>query len=242
MKEIREIKKEALSKLQGNWGEVVGTILAYSVIMLIIHLILGFMFNFSNQASSNIKNILNLILGGPIALGFATFYLSLIRYKKTSYRYVLNGFSDFGNAFGVNLMVGVFSFLWSLLFIIPMVILIVVLIAVSKAHPYYTSPFIIIPGIIAITIFLNRYLLAFYILSDDPNKGVFSSISKSVEYMDGYKVKAFLLNLSFIGWTILAIVTLGIGFLWLGGYTATAQAIFYEEILKVNGVYKVDEE
>jgi uncharacterized membrane protein len=53
--------------------------------------------------------------------------------------------------------------------------------------------------------------------------------------MKGYKWKFFLLNLSFIGWAFIAIFTLGIGFLWLSPYVATAQATFYNEFIAPQG-------
>ena len=39
-----------------------------------------------------------------------------------------------------------------------------------------------------------------------------------------------MLQLSFIGWILLAIVTLGIGFLFVGPYMQTANAAFYEDL------------
>lgn len=50
--------------------------------------------------------------------------------------------------------------------------------------------------------------------------------------MNGYKRKLFLLDLSFIGWHILAILSLGIGYLWLIPYIYTTKAVFYENLLK----------
>jgi uncharacterized membrane protein len=40
----------------------------------------------------------------------------------------------------------------------------------------------------------------------------------------------FLLSLSFIGWALLCILTLGIGFLWLIPYINVSVAKFYQDI------------
>ena len=48
--------------------------------------------------------------------------------------------------------------------------------------------------------------------------------------MVGYKWKYFLLYLSFIGWGILAMITLGIGLLWLIPYATTSLAAFYDKL------------
>ena len=57
-----------------------------------------------------------------------------------------------------------------------------------------------------------------------------AAIEKSMRMMRGNKMKLFLLDLSFIGWAILCIFTLGIGFLFLSSYKETAHAHFYDDI------------
>ena len=54
--------------------------------------------------------------------------------------------------------------------------------------------------------------------------------SRSQQMMKGYKMKLFLLDLSFIGWILLCLVTFCIGFLWVKPYIETAHAKFYEEL------------
>jgi len=56
------------------------------------------------------------------------------------------------------------------------------------------------------------------------------AIDKSKAMMDGYKWKYFCLNLRFIGWAILCIFTLGIGFLWLAPYIMVSHAKFYDDL------------
>ena len=50
--------------------------------------------------------------------------------------------------------------------------------------------------------------------------------------MNGYKAEIFMLGLSFFGWFLLCILTLGIGFLWLIPYMNTSFALFYTKVLK----------
>ena len=50
--------------------------------------------------------------------------------------------------------------------------------------------------------------------------------------MDGYKAQLFILNLSFIGWHILSIFTLGIGYLWLTPYISATKAAFYNNLIQ----------
>ena len=82
----------------------------------------------------------------------------------------------------------------------------------------------IIPGIIA----SFRYALAFYILADHPEIGIFEAIRESKRLMYGNKLKLFCLELSFIGWFILGLLTAGIGMLWVMPYIIASTAGFYE--------------
>ena len=52
----------------------------------------------------------------------------------------------------------------------------------------------------------------------------------SMQMMKGNKWRLFCLQLSFIGWAILCVLTLGIGYLWLNPYMNAAIAAFYDEV------------
>lgn len=56
----------------------------------------------------------------------------------------------------------------------------------------------------------------------------------SQQIMKGNKGNLFVLSLSFIGWAILAIFTLGIGYLWLTAYINVSMVCFYEEVSNKN--------
>jgi uncharacterized membrane protein len=85
---------------------------------------------------------------------------------------------------------------------------------------------LIIPGIIAAI----SYSMTFYILADDNSIGAMDAIDKSKKMMDGYKWKCFCLGLRFLGWALLCILTLGIGFLWLMPYMQVSMAKFYDDV------------
>ena len=59
---------------------------------------------------------------------------------------------------------------------------------------------------------------------------VMEAIARSKELMDGNKGRLFCLQLSFIGWRLLCVLTLGIGYLWLAPYQNAAEAAFYREV------------
>ncbi len=84
----------------------------------------------------------------------------------------------------------------------------------------------IIPGIIK----AFAYALTPYLLVDCPDLSALQCIKLSNEMMKGHKFDLFYLYLSFIGWILLAILTLGIGMLWLIPYMQTSTASFYLDV------------
>lgn len=85
---------------------------------------------------------------------------------------------------------------------------------------------LVIPGIIA----TYSYAMTEYVLADNPGLTATEALSKSKEMMTGNRWRLFCLQFSFIGWALLASLTLGIGNLFLTPYTEAAVAAFYREV------------
>ena len=75
-------------------------------------------------------------------------------------------------------------------------------------------------------------------LETDTYQGSFYAIRQSRKLMKGYKGKLFMLDLSFIGWNLLAKMTYGILNIMVLPYTATAYILFYEELKKEKAISK----
>ena len=84
----------------------------------------------------------------------------------------------------------------------------------------------IIPGIVK----GYSYAMTLYILRDYPELGPRGATLKSKLMMRGHKRELFLLNLSFIGWIALGIITCGIGLLFVYPYMRAAHAHFYNDV------------
>ena len=139
-----------------------------------------------------------IILGGPLALGFLGYFSRKARGEQAKLGNLFDGFKLLGKSLSLFLLKGIFLALWSCLFIIP--------------------------GIVKSL----SYSMAFFILRDNPNIKATEAITRSRKMMNGNKGKLFGLYLSFIGWGILCILSLGIGFLWLIPYINLSVANFYE--------------
>ena len=152
------------------------------------------------QVIPTVGPVLVLFIAGPMLVGISMFSLSLSRGENARLEQIFEGFKNYGTVLGAYLLMVLFIFLWMLL--------------------------LIIPGIIAAI----AYSQTFYILAEDDAISSMDALKKSKEMMDGYKWKYFCLGLRFIGWALLCILTLGIGFLWLSPYIQISYAKFYEDI------------
>ena len=152
--------------------------------------------------------IAGLIIAGPLMLGVVIFSLRIARNEEARIEQMFEGFNNFGTALAAYLLMVVFIILWMLL--------------------------LIIPGIIAAL----SYSMTFYIIADDPAIEPMQAIDKSKAMMDGYKWKYFCLMLRFMGWALLCILTLGIGFIWLMPWMQVSMAKFYDDV-KANALIPV---
>ena len=113
------------------------------------------------------------------------------------------GFSNYGKTFGTLLLRDVYLFLWMLLLLIP---------GIVKSYSYCMVP---------------------YILAEHPELSANEIITRSREMMNGNKWRAFVLDLSFIGWEILSVLSLGIVHIfWTSPYMHSTHAALYEELKK----------
>ena len=74
-----------------------------------------------------------------------------------------------------------------------------------------------------------------FLLVDHPEMGAAESIDESRRLMDGNKWRLFVLCLSFLGWGLLCILTLGILSFWLVPYMHTTFAAFYRSVVAEKG-------
>lgn len=144
--------------------------------------------------------IVSFLIAGPFAVGLAIFFLSVSRNEDSRLAMLFDGFARFGTTLAAYLLMVIFLCLWLLLFIIPGII---------KSY---------------------SYSMTFYIIADDPSVGALEAITRSRAMMDGKKWKFFCLNMRFIGWALLCVLTCCIGFLWLIPYISTSTARFYDDV------------
>ena len=154
--------------------------------------------------------LVSFVLGGVVQLGYAQYLLKQHDREITSVRELFSQFDRFGQAFLQKFLRGLYTFLWALLFIIPGII---------KSFSYAMTPFI---------------------MAENPNMTAKEAITASKQLMEGHKWELFCLGFSFIGWYLLAALTLGIGSFFLNPYVEAAYAAFYRDKISPKNVTYYD--
>lgn len=209
MKTNQDFKNAALEALKGNWAPAVVCTIVYLLISIGLSLVQPTVEDPTAITRMQIAGmvaymLLTLLVMGPLGFGFYQAFRVLL--TEGDNKLTANCFKlTFGNYVknvAAFLLVTLFTFLWMLLLIIP---------GIVKALAYSMTPFI---------------------LKDFPELSVNQAINLSQKMMKGHKFDYFWLGLSFIGWLLLGILTLCIGYIWLIPYMYTSYAAFYEEVKK----------
>ena len=193
-----ELKAAAKQQIKGKIG-----------ILFVITLIIGAISGLANLILSFVPMVglvATVIITPAFALSIARIYLSLTTGATPVVKDAFNGFDDFWSAFKVTFLVGIYTFLWSLLFVIP---------GIVKAY---------------------SYSMATYRLAENKGKYARECIAESKDMTHGHKMDLFVLSLSFIGWILLCTITFGIAYIWVGPYMQTTFANAYKALRPVQTV------
>ena len=187
MKTNPEIRKDVSALMQGNWTNMV----LISLVFCLIGAFTAYSFP------------LVLFVYCPLALGFVITMMHFVRRTKSvSVEDLFSAFNAkfYWKSMGLGILVWVYTFLWSLLFLVPGVI---------KGCSYFLAP---------------------YILVDNPELTAEEAICRSMRLMEGHKMQLFLMSLGYFCLATLSSLLLFIPMIWLAPYYTVAYVKFYEEV------------
>ncbi|MCC6095560.1 MAG: DUF975 family protein [Eubacterium sp.] len=145
--------------------------------------------------------VMDIFLFKPLEVGIRKFYYTNL-HQKAELKELAAGFDhSYMNVVKIMFFRGLYTFLWSLLFVIP---------GIVKSYEYRMIP---------------------YLLAEHPEMSMEEAFAISRNMMDGNKWKAFVLDWSFILWEFLSAVTLGIvGIFYVNPYVAQTSAALYDAL------------
>ncbi len=144
-----------------------------------------------------VYSIIMFTIGSAVSVGYCQFNLDMVDGIKPRLGTLFSCFSQMKTAIITKLLTLLYVTLGYLLFIIP--------------------------GII-----MNfSYSMAIFVLAENPDMTAREALRESKRIMKGHKWQLFCLNLSFIGWAFLSVLTFGIGLIWVLPYASASYAAFY---------------
>lgn len=186
----KELKGNAKQQVKGN----VGIYFLSGLIIFIVSVILMFI-PFASFAT--------ILFMAPMYLGMAKLTLSITAGERGTISKVFEGFNEFGKSILTQILVNIFTFLWTLLLIIPGII---------KGY---------------------SYSMVMYILAENPDISSMDAIRESQRIMKGHKWEYFVLLLSFILWDLLGIITLGLAFIYIQPYKMITIGNYYNYLKSI---------
>ncbi|HMM05188.1 MAG TPA: DUF975 family protein [Clostridiales bacterium] len=242
-----EMKAAAKSALEGKWGTAIGALLLSQVVPAVVLCIaiclMVFMaylcIGYGAVGSGIIIWILVYIFEfafiflilGPLTITYRFFNLRLGRglevnatmpyqcFQGVQYRRVALSY----------FMYTLFIFLWSLIFVVPA--LLVILLPEPWSFVLYILCF---PLLIPMYVKMLSYDMMFFVMLDHPETNWQSALNESKQMMHGHKTDLFVLYLSFIPWLLLVGVTAGLAGLYVYPYMYTTVANFYRSLKEEN--------
>lgn len=229
-----ELKGLSKSQLKGYWKAPILLTLIYGVVVLAISLVQNL---FMSESAAFLFLLLTLVIEVWAAVGFPNFYLKFIKDREnTTFKDFLVPRTVLLKSLGYVLTMSLIGAFVG--FIIGLSIVSSVFYSVFAGELYVEPSWgviivvMLVFGII-LTIFSLSIAMTTFILVDKKYIRLFEAMGLSMKMMKGYKWKLFILYLSFIGWGLLCILTLGIGYLWLAPYMSLTFTNFYKELDKI---------
>ena len=186
-----------------------------------------YLFTLQRIASFLLLELLIFLYQWIMQYGYVAYALGLARRTGPGYKTLLEGFSHIGRALGVSFFTALFVTLWGLLGMVPYFVFLILGAALQDLSIIMFSPVLAFLGTILPFVISYRYRLATYFLLDGPDMGVLASIRESKVTMRGRKWQLFVMDLSFLGWGLLSLITFGIVGLWAEPYMWVTEANFY---------------
>ena len=231
-----DFRKEAREKLSGKWGKAACITLAY----VFIFAVLGFIEGLFSDTIEALISIFATIIEVPLALGLIISLVKLFNNEDVkAFDFLSSGFNNFGKSWGITWNIALKMIFPILLTIVAYIVLVYGIFSYSSSilslENSSSGGIWVLVGFILLIVSLiwnitksYYYQLSYIVSAEKPELSSKEAVEESEKLMAGKRGKLFCLQLSFIGWAILVIFTLGIGYLWLAPYIQFANIAFYK--------------
>ena len=223
--------------MSGKWGKAVCLTLAYLVVFFVLGLIKGLF----PESMEGIFSLISTVIEVPLSFGLIIAFMKLYNDEEVkAFDFFSLGFSNFARSWKISLQILVKMIVPVILIIVSYVLILFGSVGIIGTSYYSSSAtvgfvFLSVVGFILLIVSMiwaitksYYYQLAYLVAVDNSELTANEVVEKSKELMTDNRAKLFCLQLSFIGWAILAAIPFGIGYLWLAPYVQFASIAFYK--------------
>lgn len=228
-----ELKRRARETLCGHWGILIGTLVL--IILITYGAIMPFylIFLLGQTVAALwvylIGVVMIMLVSAILNAGMAGMYIKIAREQEITlgamfsefvhrpYRYVAASLL-FGLLGTVCVFPGYIILMWGTFRRQYLIVLL--------------GGLLLAGGVVLCVVLALRYTLVTYLFLDNPQLGVIAAFKESARLMKGNKGRRFYLELSFIGWSFLSMLSCGIGMLWVMPYMTQTYVQFYLDVIE----------
>ncbi len=232
-KPFRELKRLAKVQLQGKYGTLIGALILQEFLVLFATGILSMLLPGTDTLSNVLYYILTFIIqliAGILQAGVSFLYLKAACGMQCSVGDIFYCFKHSPDkAIKIEFVLAIINAVCML----PSDILtwkypITSLTDYDELAMMYSVTLLCMMVYVVITL---AFTPVFYMMPDFPHYTVKDIFKKSIEVMKGNKMRYFLLDLSFVPWMFVGILTCGIGLLWILPYMNMTSTNFYLDLM-----------
>lgn len=229
-----QIRQMARAKLRGKWHKAAPVFTVYILLSQLPAIVLALMgYSTAIQLTpeviagetmptlpplSWIGSVYNIAVAGALAVSLATLTLNIIRDEQFGMWTLGHGFKMFKQSLFTFIMRAIYSFVWTMIFMIPAFVVLSFSIMTGSNFLAILGAAIMMFCAIAAMLYVLRYELSYYVATDNPGMKATFALANSSRLMHGNIWNFIRLNITFIGWAILASVPEGICGFFMGKY------------------------
>lgn len=230
-REVKELKRIARGNLQGNFLELIRAFVFCNLIVSLIEMPFSWMTNEVQFSTQNMiyYGALILITIASVVLTVGQYCLHL-RIARTGKLHLGELFYPLMHDANRLIIAEVFLSVIRVIGLAPVIGAFAIIQFYEEMNMYLIALGLAILGCILITFIEVTFGMIYFALIDGEELSVREAIKTALKLIKGHKGHFLYMQLSFIGMYLLALLTLGLGILWVQPYVMQTTTLFYLDI------------
>ncbi|MFA9377728.1 MAG: DUF975 family protein [Lachnotalea sp.] len=229
-KSSAELKGLAREQLKGKYGVPIGAIVITMLLSITLSLLSTFFYKTESVSAITIYYLISFIislLSAVLSIGLIKFFTNFCRNQKYQISNIFWGFMNHPDKVIISTIL---LTLIMIVFLLPGILLFVLYVMMQEVMLFVIALLVTIVGVVFMMIISLAYSQVYYIIADETCESAIEALKLSRKMMKGNKGRLFYLQISFIGWYLLSILSCFIALLWIEPYVICTTTYFYLDL------------